>query len=658
MSTNESSSSKNNLNSSEEKFLKGTTTLDVTIVPEKCPANEGTVGSYFKLTYGKPDKTIIRRDLIKHTKYAKKFKKCKHREDKKNRGDKKKIKKRCALATFIQITDVHIIDATSPARASFLSIFAQQVPALDDAFRPYEAFSTQVQECMVRKINEITKGPNLGQKVSFVISTGDLADGQQINELQNFINNLDGTKIIPNPASPCHYVGIQDDFPSIVYEKYYHPNPPPIGKSEDMFKVQYGYPQYPNILNVASRPFRATGLGIPWYNISGNHDITKLGNYALGFYKMRTLFNQLAIGELPDGLGSKLIEAMTPLQAEAFIKALQLQDADAVLNIIKTSNLREIPKSSKRLQFTNADFVRMHFNTTICPGPVGHGFTQENIENNTLYYTFEISDKITGIALDSCNPNGNLEDPSLAPNGSLGLWQVAWLEKELRKRHSSYYNDENQLVCTNNKDKLILLFSHHTLETMNNIATTATTFDNDPERISGDRLIPILHRYPNILALIDGHTHRNTINAWPDPLGLTQGFWQINTASHIDYPQQSRIIEIAENSDNTISIFTPLINHLSVPNAKRGCFPAGVNQNCSSCCSDNSSQTPNNSSDASSICKEEYTIEEIASISRELSYNNFLLVDQATEGRNRTGTRLDRNTELLLFNPLKRCNKC
>lgn len=640
----------------EEKFVKGATTLDFNIVPEECPSNQGLLQNYFKLTYGKPDRTVVRKDLIRNTKYAHKYRK--NREKKKE----KKIKKRIALATFVQITDVHIIDSTSPARDQFLSLFVTQLPILAEAFRPYEAFSTQVADCMVRKINAVRKGPHLGQEIALVISCGDSGDGEQKNELQNFINNLDGTKIVPNPASPGHYVGVQDDFPADVYVAYYHPNPPPPSKEIDRYKRDYGYPEYPNILNVAARPFKATGLRVPWYSASGNHDKLKLGAFSLGFFKMLTLFDQLATGNLPDGLGSKLIESMTPFQAESFVKALQLQDADAVLNIIKTSNLREVPRSNRREHFTPADFVRMHFNTTLCPGPVGHGFTHENIENNTLYYTFKISDKVTGITLDSCNPSGNLEDANLAANGSFGRWQIAWLEKELRQRHSSYYNDEGQLICTNNKDELILLFCHHTIETLNNNYTSPTTFDNDPQRILNSDFLQLIHRYPNIIALVNGHEHRNKITPFPDPCGRTQGIWEINTASHIDYPQESRIIEIAENSDDTISIFTTIIDHASPANVHRGYFPnrntgaTGMSRPRSNCCetkhsySHHKTNITNNSS-----CEEEYTIEEIASISRELSYNDPFIVNLFDDGLMRTGTKYDRNTELLLFNPLKRC---
>ena len=299
MSTNESSRQTNdkfrktdNLNTSEEKIIKGATTLDFSITPEDCPANEGEIGGYFKLTYGKPYKTIVRKELIRDTKYARKHKK----EIKRN---KKCIRKRTALATFIQITDVHIIDATSPSRSAFLYLFAKQVPGLVDAFRAYEAFSAQVAECMIRKINSICKGPHLGQDVQFVCNTGDSSDSMQFNEMVNVINLLDGRMVIPNPTSQNHYVCVQDNFPAVVYNFYYHPDPPPREKEPDSFKVNYGYPEYPNILNVASRPFKAAGLKKPWFVACGNHDSSKLGNYSLGFLRCLLYSIRLQLDTFP-----------------------------------------------------------------------------------------------------------------------------------------------------------------------------------------------------------------------------------------------------------------------------------------------------------------------------------------------------------------------
>jgi len=655
------------------EFNKKATTLSVTIKPECEPANFGTTGPYFKLTYNKGQKCIKRKELICRNNYPSfssdncnkccnlekcecyriKKVKCEICKKSKCSCDNKKEKKSTHLATFVQISDVHLIDGSSPSRSSFLSQYIPEEPILADSFRPYEQFSAFVAECMVRKINAVEKGPHFREKFNFVVNTGDNADGMQFNELQNYINILDGTKVSPNPIN--NYVGVQDDYPAYNYESYYHPNNPPEGVPFDKYKTLYGYPNFQDILDSASKPFCAEGLKVPWFSGQGNHDCSKLGNYSISYYTMRNLFNQIAAGKIPD-LGSKLVESMSPVQAQIFVKGLEIQSAEGVLDILNRSQLREVPPSEKRVQFTIPDYINAHFNTTSSPGPIGHGFTQYNIENNVMYYTFKISDKITGIMLDSCNPNGNLTDPSLAPNGSFGSIQMAWFQDELRKRHSNYFNSQGQLVCTKNKDELIIVFCHHTISTLNNNFTIPTTFDNDPERIMGPEFVKILHSYPNIIALVNGHLHTNVITPFPDPTGRTQGWWEVSSSSHIDFPQQSRIIEIGENSNGTLSIFCTMIDHLSPANAERGCFPTGPARNC--CCSNSYSSTKSSESREDSSeerCKEKYSIEEIASISRELSYNDVFIVDEFDTGENRTGTPLDQNVELLLFNPLLRC---
>jgi hypothetical protein len=82
--------------------------------------------------------------------------------------------------------------------------------------------------------------------------------------------------------------------------------------------------------------------------------------------------------------------------------------------------------------------------------------------------------------------------------------------------------------------------------------------------------VAFLHRWPNLVAWINGHTHTNDIRPMPDPSGRTGGFWQITTASHIDFPEQARIVEIVDNGDGTMSIFTTMIEHAAPITADHG----------------------------------------------------------------------------------------
>jgi hypothetical protein len=72
-------------------------------------------------------------------------------------------------------------------------------------------------------------------------------------------------------------------------------------------------------------------------------------------------------------------------------------------------------------------------------------------------------------------------------------------------------------------------------------------------------LIAELQNHPNLIMWIAGHRHLNTVKAFisPDPVNAPEkGFWEIETASLRDFPQQFRTFEIYLNSDYTISIVT------------------------------------------------------------------------------------------------------
>ena len=82
----------------------------------------------------------------------------------------------------------------------------------------------------------------------------------------------------------------------------------------------------------------------------------------------------------------------------------------------------------------------------------------------------------------------------------------------------------------------------------------------------------LLGRFKNVAGWVNGHTHANTIR--PIPSTRTQshpGFWQITSASHIDWPQQSRIVEIAVDTANgDVVIGTAMLDHLGLADPRGG----------------------------------------------------------------------------------------
>ena len=79
-------------------------------------------------------------------------------------------------------------------------------------------------------------------------------------------------------------------------------------------------------------------------------------------------------------------------------------------------------------------------------------------------------------------------------------------------------------------------------------------------RVCVDEITEMLLKYPQVIAWLAGHVHRHHVE-WVGPEIEEKGFWQIETASHADWPQQSRTIEIVQNDSGEIFISLTVIDH-------------------------------------------------------------------------------------------------
>lgn len=484
------------------------------------------------------------------------------------------------LCSIVQMTDMHILDAQSPVRAEFVH------PLNSSASRPQDTLTTQGLVSLVNRINRLRRGPITGRAFDAVVTTGDNTDNHEHIELEWLLTTMNGGALTPNTGDPNRYEGTQNSGLGL----YWNPEKRTPGTFDDA-----GFPIIKGFLTAALAPISSPGLDIPWYSVFGNHDDAVLGVAPSGIPPITALYT----GNIKLGIPSNQSDV------DALAAALRNNPA-AVPGLLQsfTDFGWIVTPDDRRMPFTPREFMAAHLAAGATgPGPHGHGFTAESVETGAGYYSFDISPGVVGISMDSTNRAGFID-------GSLGSAQLKWIEDTLAAGSSRYYGADGRLVNQQRDDTLFVLFSHHTSDTMDTLVP-------DPEnplepRHSGMELIALLNRFPNVCAWVNGHTHDNRIfpHAGPTP---EQGFWEINTASHIDFPQQARIIEITDNRDGTLSLLATLIE-ADAPYA----------------------------TDYSDLSQHG-----LASLYRELAFN-----DVHTKP-DREGTPQDQNVELLLASPLR-----
>lgn len=415
--------------------------------------------------------------------------------------------KKVRLLNFFTISDIHITDKESPSQLIYLQqmYYPDLLPAPFDrlghypwswetsVYSPVMLYTTHVLDAAVQTVNALHKK----DRFDFGISLGDTCNSAQYNELRWYIDVLDG-KVI-NPSSGAH-AGAD----TIDYQK----------------------------------PYKAAGLDrtIPWYQTLGNHD-----HFWIGSIPVNESLRKSYISDTIFAAGDVLLNPKNINKPDYYMGVLD--GSTPYGNIVgagpvgKFSSAPKVVPDPDRRSLLRTEWMQEFFKSS--SNPVGHGFNLVGARNGFACYSFvpKSTVPIKIIVLDDTQREDD-GSPDIHGHGFIDKARYDWLRKEL---------DDGQAA-----GQLMIIAAHVPIG-VENPGSELGWWQDPQNAVSLPDLIGELQKHPNFILWIAGHRHFNTVKAFPGPTP-EQGFWQVETSSLRDFPQQFRTFGIYLNSDSTISI--------------------------------------------------------------------------------------------------------
>jgi 3',5'-cyclic AMP phosphodiesterase CpdA len=377
------------------------------------------------------------------------------------------------LATFAHLTDAHVLDASSPARVTFLDRLGAP---FESTFRPQEALTVQVLAGAVAAVRAL--------RPDAVIQGGDLIDNVQSNELTHALAVLGGGVVHPG-SGPDGYHGVQ--LASDPDPFYYRPD--------------VDAPLHPGLLRDAVRAFACRGLDVPCLPVLGDHDALAAGELVPTPLTRSLAVGGRALWDLPVGLklppdfrlqpGGSGGEASPDGPPDPVLVSELLSRALAGPTV-------RVPSDPARLEMSFAEVIAR---LRAAASQVGTGALTR------LDYAVDVGAHLRLLVLDLARREGG-------SGGLVAPSQPQWLAGQISAAGQRW----------------LIVVSHQPLS----------------DSLGGDQILALLDGAPSVIATLAGHTHRNRITPRPSSAG---GYWQIETASLIDYPQQARALRLLATAD-------------------------------------------------------------------------------------------------------------
>ncbi len=366
------------------------------------------------------------------------------------------------LVRFVHLPDQQIVDDESPTR---LAMFDDTGDTnTNAAFRPQEADECRITNAAVRTINAL----DITTPIAFVLTGGDISDDGQTNEIGWALDIFDGA-----PSVKCDSGAANDPVP---------------GANND-----------------GKDAFYADGFHMPWYWVTGNHDVLNVG-----------------IFPNDDSKRDAALGTSAPLGTRDWS-----QPGGPIFTGPVVADPRRAPLSRTELM----DTVGHHGD--------GHGLGAAQLQSGKGYYTFDVAGTpLRFVILDTAAETG----------GSDGIIHMADVNAFIKGALDQAKSD----------GKWVILSSHHPTDTLNDGSDTGGIQQADA--LTTADWENFVGGYPNVILSMVGHTHINRV-VYITPTTAAHGWFEMMTSALADYPHQFRMVEIWDDGDGFLRITGTNVNY-------------------------------------------------------------------------------------------------
>jgi 3',5'-cyclic AMP phosphodiesterase CpdA len=267
-------------------------------------------------------------------------------------------------------------------------------------------------------------------------------------------------------------------------------------------------------------PFWSKGLDVPWYMAVGNHETLYTG----------TIERTDSVQEA--AVGNEVYEFTGQIPGVGNVEGLQngFRDASTPTGEVVTEGTTPADPDRRILPLT--ELLEMIHQAD--GKPDGHGLELTKALDGVGYFSFK---PIPGKPIRFIVLNTLMDNPAY-PSGAIDEKQMEWLKLQLSEARAN--------------DELVIVGGHHRTSDFARLSP-----------VGAGEVEELLASYENVLLYLVGHSHKNAARAVSP--GDKRGYWELMCASTVDYPMQTRILELVYDGNGYLSVYVTNVEQNAPP---------------------------------------------------------------------------------------------